>query len=1010
MRVKENPGLASGALEESAADGASAVNATGPKSASSTGGPKLTAAHRELLNARGITDAYVEAHPTYFRSYDAGTVLPESLQWVQGTPGGATGLVIAWRQFGGGLKLQLRPDGDVSIDGRRLKYVGPKRDADDAESVLSYGVPLQSSGADVPVVIAEGSCQHHATAAAFEAAGVEVTVIGIPGVQALSAGITGSLAAADPFRGRVVYIAVDADASGNPAVYDAAVKLGEHVQSIGAKKALYLVVPAVAGPTTGLDDFLASVPVDERADRLRALMGSALTKPAVRRPKTKTSAPKERTEHLCTWGQDVDPDPAYTFPLKVDATTGKWLGYSMGLHPRDVWEHQFDGQGRELRTKVRPDTLAEALLTAFDVALSAAGVLAWYDVEQGRYVEAGVQYDDFFHSLIGRLLGDDYKAGHADVYGRLRGITVQRKRVLWEVPPEPIVNHKGGLLDLRTLVNHPHSPDYLSTQQLAVEIDVDGVCPHYDEWVLGRVGAEQAAVLDALHASALDPSAPSAKAGFLFGTTRTGKSTMLRLIKGVFGEDQTASVGLADLGRNKYAVGALRNKSINLAGEVSASDVSDLTAFKQLTGGDPLFADIKYGPAITFRTNMALLFAGNKIPSVPAEDAFYARMVPVAFPRSYVGREDPEVESRLMAELPAIAGRWARAYGQTIEAHSAVMEFFRGGTDRVAQFLYEATEPCDVEVDPTSSVVPGSVGTSGAATPTQVARAFKEWAETNNTPAMGRNRLVERLQALGVQRLLVGASGNKRALNIRVLDPTDWDMSGFDAASLIPALWPDGEPDDDPEGGCEVPTPPAPTPLQPAESSTSDAAELAVALAAHFDQRLLSEGLFRALVEVSVPGDATTLARDGANGVLLAPPTVLLSEVTAASGISDAYWVRSVIAASQVAMRAIGITVQERRLSVEGDLGSWDRETTGHYTSPADRAALKATANQLKAVVSAARKTKDSAAVSDHECQHRAATLTAAATNGLPSELVGYAVAVDTTLIETTLELNHVDQ
>lgn len=605
------------------------------------------------------------------------------------------------------------------------------------------------------------------------------------------------------------------------------------------------------------------------------------------------------------------------------------------------------------------------------------------------FVEADVRRDAKFHAVMGLLLGNHYSGGHSDVYGRLLGIVFDLGRRTWDTPPEPIVNHPGGLLDLRTGANRPHTPEFLSTQQLAVAIDVDGECPKYDRWVLERVGAEQALVLDALMAQALDGSQPSSKAGLLFGTSRTGKSTVLRLVKTAFGDEQVASVSMADLGSSKYAVGSLRGKAINLCGEIAAKDVSDLTAFKSITGGDRLFADVKYGPAISFATNMSLLFAGNSIPAVPAEDAFFARMVPVAFPRSYLGREDPSVEAALVAELPSILGRWARAYGKASPvAHPAVMEFFSGRTDRVAQFLAECTAPCVVEMEPGIIVGAGSVGTPGAATSTQLAAAFRAWAELNNGAAMGRNRLVDRAMALGVQRILVGARGNKRALDRRILDPSEWDMAGSDAAALIPALWPDGEPEDDPD---DNPTPGPVAGSGPIVGPTApNPAALGTALADHLDQPLLTAEMLSTLIGAAIPGDSTALgAIDPAGAVRLVPPTVLLSDL---AGSTDPVWMRAVLAASIEILDAAGLAVRERRLTREGDLASWTPATTGRYTSPTDVARWKTDAA--------------AAAAAGATDQARALSLTAAATRGLPAELVGYAVALDTDRLTTTLGEN----
>lgn len=134
---------------------------------------------------------------------------------------------------------------------------------------------LRDAGAESPVLLVEGTKQ---ALAAASHTGPDTTVIGMAGCWGWSK------VSLSRFRGRRVFLCLDADAATNLDVYDAGDKLGEKLKRYGVSLR-YLRIPGSG--SQGLDDYLASLEDGERAEILAYEIANASAKPAERRPSTR---------------------------------------------------------------------------------------------------------------------------------------------------------------------------------------------------------------------------------------------------------------------------------------------------------------------------------------------------------------------------------------------------------------------------------------------------------------------------------------------------------------------------------------------------------------------------------------------------------------------------------------------------------------------------------------------------------------------------------------------------
>jgi len=644
-------------------------------------------------------------------------------------------ILFPWRSpITGEVEWQARPDTPVvKPNGDTAKYVFRKRAASVLHDARGYGLGQDLGGVHpLSVLITEGTCQ---TDVAALHAPDGVAVYGIAGCQSwMKTGVvTSDLAVVD---GQAVLIVLDTDAGSNRDVFDAGVKLREAALAEGAISVRFVRVPG--GNRAGLDDYLAGRGgADRAATTLANLMESARTdpkameKPADRRPDAKPAT-------------ILDEDGNPVGPARF-----------------------FDPNSGGLLVK----TLSEAIRSTHPSALTAEQKVAVY--QNGVYGIDGAA----FLSVVGGLLGERYANGHLNnvesfTIGALHG----EGRYLPERVSAPVLNLANGMLDLRTGQLTPHGPESMSTAQLPVEWDPQAQCPTYDAWLKLCDVESQVADMEEATAAMLDPSTTPARAVFLFGPSKSGKSTWLRIMMAMAGQRNTSGVSLHQLVENKFMAANVYGKILNVSADLSAAHVEDISIFKMMTGEDLIMADRKYGGQFSFTNRALFAFSANELPTVGESSRAYSeRIKPFHFARTFAGHEDPSMERTMLdEELPGILVRWVRAWqrrqerGAALVTDPAVRARFEEASDRVRQFVSARY----------------AIGTPEAfATTAEIHLAFREWCQDEGRTVMGRTKMAARLETIPGVEAIRNSATKARGWNVALLPRSQWDEDKTDMAS-----------------------------------------------------------------------------------------------------------------------------------------------------------------------------------------------------------------------------------
>ncbi|SIG37716.1 phage/plasmid primase, P4 family, C-terminal domain [Mycobacteroides abscessus subsp. abscessus] len=756
-------------------------------------GQPLLPDHFDYLAGSGISEAYLRATPL-IRSVETQSDLPDYFREREDIVR-PRGILFGWRTKDGSIEWQLRLDEPLTDPetGRVKKYLMR------ADSGIRYGLILKRSGSKVLIV--EGTKQGHAVAAAID---MNTTVIQIPGCTGWSRdGWQAPMELVQLTSNKQTYILLDADAADNPLVYTAGEKLASRLAPT-ARAVKFLQCPGEG--KSGIDDFLSGQDERQRKTTLEVLVKNAKTRPATHRPK-----------------------PA----LRVIDGDGNPNG--------DNSEWMFSPGG-----KLRVDTVAKHLLTTeTPVALGASG-LAVYG--RGVYTVS----DAAIEAMVGDLLLDQYDTGKvSNLSSRLRGLCHSRGLVLRDARTflgesplfdEPLLCVENGVVNLESGELLPHSPDYLMTTRFAVKYDPSATCPTFDSWLSESTkikGRDQVDVLLDVTSQILDFTRLPEKSPFLFGPTRSGKSTFLELLVKLVGPGATSGMKMQDLESDQFAIADLYGKRINVDADVSDEYVPSVSNLKRLTGRDPITANLKYGKRFTFINQALPVFSGNTLPTVGERSrAFMARVVPVSFPHSKEGHEDESLPGRLEDELPGILNRlieaWRarRARGKFLPPRRIVLTDFEQRVSSVHAFLADAcwlwAPGGEGWVPPRKGGDPKRVRAGYGLSLKKLYKLYEAWAAATGH----RGKLLQgsfKKQILDIPGVVVGTCqiANAPVFNVTPNLQAEWgDVPVEFRFAVVPKQPPPAldEDDDeggdaDPRGGSVPPLPPAPTPAPPAPSA-----------------------------------------------------------------------------------------------------------------------------------------------------------------------------------------------
>lgn len=290
---------------------------------------------------------------------------------------------------------------------------------------------------------------------------------------------------------------------------------------------------------------------------------------------------------------------------------------------------------------------------------------------------------------------------------------------------------ENGIVDMAKGRLMRHDPRVFALGRIAVRYDPKA--PEPTEWLamLDRVQRDKEAIrlLQQWFGYCLDGSFPVyQKALWLYGQPRSGKGTITRVLSNLLGT--TARTAEFSNFAGPHALEDVYGARLLTFPEVKVDQRSRATAVGRLLsiiGNDPVQINPKGVPAFSTTLNTRIMFASNDLPSGLADKhgGLAARLMFFETEGSWAGREDPDMENRIMAELPGIL-LWAiegwhdlQREGKFVipESSRRVRERFQKRSSSLSDFLAENYEVTGHKSD----FVPWK----------RVRETYKAWCEEN---------------------------------------------------------------------------------------------------------------------------------------------------------------------------------------------------------------------------------------------------------------------------------------
>lgn len=224
-----------------------------------------------------------------------------------------------------------------------------------------------------------------------------------------------------------------------------------------------------------------------------------------------------------------------------------------------------------------------------------------------------------------------------------------------------LINLENGMLSPNDGKIFPHDAKYYSTNRIPYKYDSGATC---ELWLktLGEIlegDQSKINILQEFFGYCLTRETKYHKAMLLLGESRSGKSTILQVLRSVVGSGNCSSLPLKFIS-NPQNTAMLMNKLVNIDTDVSAKAVEFEAEFKTITSGEPVHVNQKFIHPFDFSPYCKLVMAANIFPRITDHSsAFYNRLILIPCDRVFSPEEqNRDLPKQLEEETPGILN-WA---------------------------------------------------------------------------------------------------------------------------------------------------------------------------------------------------------------------------------------------------------------------------------------------------------------------------------------------------------------
>jgi putative DNA primase/helicase len=228
---------------------------------------------------------------------------------------------------------------------------------------------------------------------------------------------------------------------------------------------------------------------------------------------------------------------------------------------------------------------------------------------------------------------------------------------------ERVLATTNGVLDITTRMLKPHTSQRFNLFSLTFAYDADADAPAWRDFLESVLPGDQQAhdFLGEWFGYVLSGRTDQQKMAALIGARRSGKGTIARVLSAMLGQENVAGLDLNHL-PGPFGLENLIGRALAVSGDVRwhSRNIGDaVPLLLRIIGEDVMDVHRKNKSTWNGLLPTRIMMMSNDTPTfTDRSGALGGRMIYVKFDQSFYGREDTDLTSKLLTELPGILN-WA---------------------------------------------------------------------------------------------------------------------------------------------------------------------------------------------------------------------------------------------------------------------------------------------------------------------------------------------------------------
>ncbi len=304
------------------------------------------------------------------------------------------------------------------------------------------------------------------------------------------------------------------------------------------------------------------------------------------------------------------------------------------------------------------------------------------------------------------------------------------------------------LFDLETHKRKDHTPDEFLMIKLPFDYDPKAKCPKFLKFLRECHNEDYENIITCIEAFAniFTLKEPNFEISIInYGVGANGKSTFLKIMRGVIGKENTACKSIHSFENERFAMVNLDGKLANIYGDISSKELSNLGAFKQLVSGESLTVEKKNKDAFLMESFAKHFFSCNEMPDIKDNsDGAFRRIYVIEWKNQFLPNknriddydkiilqdEKAGIFNLLLHNLTRLINNKGFTHKQSI---SSVRDTIKLNSDKILEFVKE----CLIE-DP-----------NGWETKDNIHQVYAKFANSKNYEVYAKNKLSSKLPTYG---------------------------------------------------------------------------------------------------------------------------------------------------------------------------------------------------------------------------------------------------------------------